>query len=121
MFKEKSKIALFLFLTLFILSKSLVLLHDFSHQNSLSFNSTKSLDNQSFLAKIFHENKKSGKNFNDCFLCSFLNFQNQISVSSKFFFAASAFVLIFAYRFFDSSKLSFLLNSFSSRAPPFIS
>ncbi len=115
MFKKKSKIAILFLISCFILSKSLLLLHGFSHQN---FTNIAAIEDQNFLTKFFGEHKKSGKSSDDCLLCSVLNLQNQISVIDSLSFAASCFLLIFAFRFFDSVKLSFLLASHHSRAPP---
>ncbi len=101
--KTKIKFLVLFLLAIFVIGKSLVLFHSFSHQNPLAQNHDL-------------EHKKD-----DCVLCSFASFQNQISFADFYCFAASGFMLIFALRFFNQNKLSFLLSSKSSRAPPRIS
>ena len=123
---EKSKIKhiarhflLPLLLLFFIASKSLSLLHVFSH-NSVETASAKVLQHdQNFFEKIiFSHEKKSAKNFDDCFLCSTANFQSQILLFSAVIFAAAIFYLTFFSRIFDRVKVSYLRSSSLSRAPP---
>ncbi len=121
MINQKHKFAILCLLTFFILGKFFVLLHSFSHSNQPS-NLILS-ENKNFIEKIIfsHDKNKSHKNFDDCVLCSFSNLQNQIFLTDNIFFFSSFFILIFALRFYNFSKLSYLLTSKLSRAPPFIS
>jgi hypothetical protein len=108
-----------LLLLFFIASKSVSLLHVFSH-NSVESASVKALQHdQSFFEKIiFSHEKKSAKNFDSCFLCSTANFQNQILLFSAVIFVAAIFYLTFFSRIFDRVKISYLRSSSLSRAPP---
>lgn len=103
---------------IFAATKIVSSVHSFSHQNS----QTKILQTDAgFFEKIFHGEKNSEKNPHDCFLCAAADFQNKILFSANFIFAAAIFYFIFSARKFSRVKLSYLLNSFSSRAPPVIS
>jgi hypothetical protein len=119
MLKTKFKILLLPLIVLFILGKSFVLFHGFSHYN-FSNKAELVLDESSFL-KTADKHQESQKKSHDCILCNFVNFQNQVLTTSIIALIVSDFLLIFALRFFNRAKLSFLLNSFLSRAPPVIS
>lgn len=108
-----------LLLLLFVASKSVSLLHAFSH-NSDETASVKVLQHdQSFFEKIiFSHEKKSAKNSDDCFLCSTAHLQNQILLFSAVIFVAAIFYLTFFSRIFDRVKVSYLRSSSLSRAPP---
>lgn len=82
-------------LTFFVVSKTLVAVHAFSHNQ---FSSAK-----------------------DCAVCDFVHLQNQIAPTSDLVFLATFFCAVFIFRKFDRVKLSYLLRSYSSRAPPVIS
>ena len=102
MLKAKLKFPLLLLVALLFLGNSFALFHSFSHDG--------------FVKKI--EKHQPKKTLNDCAICAFSNLQNQVFVSNDLAIIAVGFLLIFALRFFDFNKLSFLLNCFSSRAPP---
>lgn len=120
-------------LTFFAAERIFVSTHEISHQNQPNFLATsqvilqknsgqlKQEKNlyQSFFEKIFHSNKKVAKN--DCLICSFSSFQDKIVFAVNPFFFAAFFYLIFCARKFSRIKLSYLLSSFSSRAPPAVS
>jgi hypothetical protein len=102
--KVQSKFTKFLviaLLTIFVAAKTTALVHSFSH-HQINFSHEKSA----------HHN---------CEICAFANFQNQILSAPNFAFVAIAFCLIFLARKFNRVKLSFLLSSYLSRAPPVIS
>ncbi len=82
-------------LTFFVVSKTLVAVHGFSHDQ---FSSKK-----------------------DCAVCDFVHLQNQIAPVGDLVFLAAFFQAVFVFRKFDRVKLSYLLRSYSSRAPPVIS
>ncbi len=106
MLKNQSKflrIILLTLLTLFVVSKTIVVVHGFSHNQ---FGSVKILSNET--AK-------------DCQICDFVHLQNQIAPASDLVFLATFFCAVFAFRKFDRVKLSYLLRSYSSRAPPVVS
>ncbi len=104
-------------LMLFVLSKTVVLVHAYSHQENFAPATQKS-----FLEKIFFSHEKSSsKKAENCFLCAFSNFQNQISLAPNLIFSAAILYLAFALRKFDRIKLSYLLSSKAPRAPPVIS
>jgi hypothetical protein len=121
MINHKHKFAILCLLAFFVLGKFLVLLHSFSHIEPTK--SIVSLEEKSFFEKIIfsHSSNKTHKNFDDCALCSFSNAQSQIHLIDSFKLLISGFFLVFALRFFNFSRLSFLLTSHSSRAPPAIS
>jgi len=119
-FTAFAKIAL---LFCFVASASISLLHSFSHQVNTSVEGSVvkvSTHKENFFQKLIfsHNGKPLTKNFHDCFLCSFSNSQNQALISADLFFFTAAFFLVFALRFFDRVKLSYLLSSSYSRAPP---
>ncbi len=118
--KIQSKFAKFVtafLLMLFVLSKTVALVHAYCHQE----NSAPAIE-KSFLEKIFFSHEKSSnKKAENCFLCAFSNFQNQISLAPSLIFSAAIFYLAFALRKFDRIKLSYLLSSKAPRAPPAIS
>lgn len=109
-------VAVFL-LAFFVLSKTVALLHAYSHQENGAPTVTKT-----FLEKIFfgHE-KSSNQKSENCFLCAFSNFQNQISLSANLIFSAAVFYFGFTLRKLPRVKLSHLLSSKAARAPPAIS
>lgn len=111
----KQKLPIILLLTLFTLGQSFVLLHSFSHQKYFSIAKEK----QSFFQKIIfnHGDEKLVRPHHDCILLSFANLVNQI-LTADFSLIFASFYLIFARRYFDSLKLSFLLSSSFARAPP---
>jgi hypothetical protein len=114
MFKRKKQfrfLAIFLLL-LFVMGQGFSLLHSLSHQE---FGSAKTLQAE------FSKKSSDQKNSENCFFCSFANFQNQISFTPSQSFCVAFFCLAFAFRKFSREKLSYLLNSFYSRAPPALS
>ena len=119
----KSLVALTLIL--FVLSRGVFVLHEFSHHQfesskASSFNNLQ--PNQNFFEKLVFNHENSGnKKSENCFLCAFANFQNQILSVPNFAFAILAFGLVFLARKFSRVKLSYLLSSKAPRAPPVIS
>jgi hypothetical protein len=91
-----------LVLVLFIAGQGISLAHSFSHYEF----STK----EQPLKKHHSES---------CALCFSANFQNQIFANTALTFCLAIFYLTFFTRFFDRVKLSYILSSKSSRAPPF--
>jgi hypothetical protein len=61
------------------------------------------------------------KDFRHCAVCSFSNSQNKILVTTDVTFFAATFFLVFALRNFNRVKLSYLLTSYYSQAPPKVS
>jgi hypothetical protein len=61
------------------------------------------------------------KDFHNCALCSFSNSQNKILIAPEISLLVAAFFLVFALRNFNRVKLSYLLSSNQSRAPPKVS
>ncbi len=112
-------------LILFVSSGSLALFHAFSHHEIIADESAsikvQSLEKTFFAKIIFAHEKSAGKNSENCFLCSFSNFQSQVSLAPNLIFLAASFYLVFAFRKFDRVKLSYLLSSQAPRAPPVIS
>jgi hypothetical protein len=108
MFKLKiqskfTKLCAFFFLSIFVAGGSISLAHSFSHQSD-----------------VVSQEKTSHKT-HDCYSCSFSTFQNQISLTPNLAFYAAFFFVVFALRKFNRVKLSYLLTSKTSRAPPVIS
>ncbi|NBV06917.1 MAG: hypothetical protein EBS06_06765 [Proteobacteria bacterium] len=122
-----TKFLVALTLTLFVLSRGVFVLHEFSHHQlesakALSSNSLQLQSQQNFFEKLIFNHENSGnKKSENCFLCSFANFQNQTLATPNFAFAILAFCLVFLARKFNRLKLSYLLSSKASRAPPVIS
>jgi hypothetical protein len=143
--KNQTRFARFLtviLLILFVLSASLSLIHSFLHQNfewppqSLSFkissdsqsNNSKNADNvkkpdavlvRSLWQKIiFAHHASDNKKTSGCVLCSFHISQSQILALQNLTFDNALFCLFFAIRKFSRVKLSYLLTSRFSRAPP---
>lgn len=99
----------FLLLTIFVVSKMVVLIHSYSHQGGCH-------------KSIFSgQEDSSKKSVEDCLLCSFIGFQNQASFVSNVVFGTMAFCSIFALRYFDQVELFYLLSLKAARAPPVIS
>ena len=126
--KARSKISktlVIILMLLFVSSSSLVMLHAFSHNavSSSEITSSKTkVSHKSFFEKlIFAHDKSSGKKSEHCFLCAASNFQNQIFLTPNLVFATAIFYLVFALRYLDRTKLSYLLSSKAPRAPPVIS
>ena len=105
-------------LLLFVVSKFVSSAHGFSHLSGAASIKAASHD-QNFLEKLIfsHSQERSAK-IDHCFLCSFSNSQNQISLSPNLFLALTFFILIFFSRNFNRVKLSYLRSSSLSRAPP---
>lgn len=121
-----SKFFIILSLTLLVLGSSLATLHSFSHHEVASSKTTSlkkvaSLHKSFFEKIIFAHEKSSGKKSEHCFLCAASNFQNQIFLTPNLIFTTAIFYLVFALRYFDRIKLSYLLSSKAPRAPPVIS
>ena len=124
-----TKFFYFFLLTVFVFGKFTSFTHNLSHQNQVSFESLSinaASDNSDPFKTSHLQNKNLEKpsknsnntNFHDCLLCSFFNSQNHnIPLPNPILFLAS-FFLVFFLRAFDREKLSFLLSSNSSRAPP---
>ena len=114
-----SKCFLVFFLVFFAAYKSVVFLHSFSH---LSKEISISQGNEGGLLKqmIFGHSKNHHKNNYDCILYSAFNLQNNLLLSI-FDFAILSYFMIFFTRFFSRVKLSYLLSSYYSQAPPAIS
>ena len=125
--KVRSKISNLLIsalLILFVLSNSVAMFHAFLHRASNS-NEVKlikaELSHKSFFEKIiFSHNKSSDKKSEHCFLCAASNFQNQIFLTPNLIFATAVFYLVFALRYLDRAKLSYLFSLKAPRAPPVI-
>jgi hypothetical protein len=119
------KFFIILSLALLVLGSSLATLHSFSHHEVASSKTTSlkvtSLHKSFFEKIIFAHEKSSGKKSEHCFLCAALNFQNQIFLTPNLIFTTAIFYLVFALRYFDRIKLSYLLSSKAPRAPPVIS
>ena len=136
MFKEKAKyisknFLLPIFLVLFVAGRSVLLVHSFSHQEfDQGISGSKktqqvTIQDKNILEKIifFHSGNSSdsSKKAADCSLCALSNLQNQVLFSAVFAFAITAFYLAFISRDFNRVKFSYLLSSYSSRAPPQVS
>jgi len=127
-FKEKIKsifkyFLLPVLLVLFVVSRSLLLAHSFSHQEFKD--SKQSSHTQNILEKVIFshsgEAKDSSKKAAGCSLCALSNLQNQVLVFAAEIFAMIAFYLAFISRDFNRVKLAYISSSYSSRAPPVIS
>jgi hypothetical protein len=120
-----SKFFLALLVVLLVLGSSFAVFHSFSHCKTFSSKvSSLKIDSfqKSFFEKIAFANKKSSdQKPENCFLCAVSNFQNQTFLAPNLAFSTAIFYLIFALRYFDRVKLSYLFSSKSSRAPPVIS
>lgn len=114
-------------LIFFVLSRSILLVHSFSHQKIGHEHKVEqaAFSQQNILEKIifahFGDSSDSTNKAVNCALCALANFQNQILFSASLSFVIMAFYLAFISRYFDRNKLSYLLSSYSSRAPPRIS
>lgn len=110
-------------LVLFLISRSVLFAHSFSHQFQHSNNFV--IAENSILEKIvsshFANFTDASKKAENCSLCELWNLQNQILPTAVAVFVIAAFYLAFICREFNKVKLSFLLSSYSSRAPPAIS
>jgi hypothetical protein len=93
-------------LLLFVAGQFLSLSHSFSHHENV---------------KISKETPVEKHSKSDCVLCSFSNSLNQIIIFATTAFAVTYFYLAFFVRKFDRIKLSYLLTSNFSRAPPALS
>jgi hypothetical protein len=58
------------------------------------------------------------KDLHHCTICSVSNLQSQFLTFANPNFVAAIFFLIFALRNFNRVKLSYLLSSYNSQAPP---
>jgi hypothetical protein len=96
-----SKILIILLLTFFVVGKTISVAHSFEHGLKHSFSGD--LNNE------------------NCEICNFANAQSQLSITPNFKVILESFLLLILARKFDSIKLSYLLTSRSSRAPPVIS
>jgi len=94
-----SKILILLLLTFFVVSKTFVVAHNSEHS----------------LQHLASDNI----GYEDCEICSFANSQSQLVMTPNFMVVLTSFILLILVRKFDSVKLSYLLSSKSSRAPPF--
>jgi hypothetical protein len=108
MFKLKiqskfTKLCAFFFLAIFVAGVTISVAHSFSHQSDAA------------------SQEKTSHKTHDCYFCSFSAFQNQISLTPNLAFYAAFFFMVFALRKFNRVKLSYLLASKASRAPPVIS
>ena len=136
MFKEKAKyisknFLLPILLVIFVAGRSVLLVHSFSHQEfNQGINGSKkiqqvTIQDKNILEKIIFvhsgNSSDSAKKAADCSLCTLSNLQNQVLFSSAFAFVVMAFYLAFISRDFNRVKLSYLLFSYSSRAPPQVS
>jgi hypothetical protein len=135
-FKEKAKyisknFLLPILLVIFVAGRSVLLVHSFSHQEfNQGINGSKkiqqvTIQDKNILEKIIFvhsgNSSDSAKKAADCSLCTLSNLQNQVLFSSAFAFVVMAFYLAFISRDFNRVKLSYLLFSYSSRAPPQVS
>ena len=107
-------------LLLFIASKSVALLHSFSHSPLVTHEISSSENKNSFFSEIIfsHSQKQPAKNVEENCLWSAFNLQNQSNFFAALTFSFAAFSLIFFTRFFDRSKISYLFSSYLSQAPP---
>ncbi len=97
-----SKILIALLITFVVICKTAAVAHSSGHvfKNLISENSS---------------------NHEQCEICDGLNLQNQTLTTANFIVVLGSFILLILIRKFDSVKLSYLLSSKSSRAPPVIS
>ena len=120
-----TKFLVAILLILFAVSKSILLVHTFSHQEINAQESrlvaVSQLEQNFFEKIIFAHEKSTGKKSEHCFLCSFSNSQNQITLPASLFFCVAAFYLAFASRKFDRVKFAYLLSNSAPRAPPALS
>lgn len=121
MFKVKiksisGKFLLCLALVLLITSQSISLVHKISHDGALVSGK------ENIFAKIFfpHSTEQSSKTglADNCALCSVSNFHKQILFNVSLIFLGTIFYLTFFTRIFSRVKLSYILSSKASRAPP---
>lgn len=99
------------FLVIFIFSIFFANFHSFGHNFSKNFSKIEKIDG-------FFEKNQENHNIFNCSFCLSNNFHNNSFLALKITFSAMLFYMAFARRYFSSVKLSYLLNSFSSRAPP---
>lgn len=112
-----------LLLALFISSKAILFAHSLSHQfqHSNNFVTAENSILEKIISSHFANFADASKKAEDCSLCELWNLQNQIVPVAVTIFAITAFYLAFISRDFNRVKLSYLLSSYSSRAPPQIS
>jgi hypothetical protein len=112
-----------LLLVLFISSKTILFAHSFSHQ--FQHQDNVKISESSFLEKIisshFANFADASKKAENCSLCELWNLQNHILPTAATVFVIAAFYLAFISRYSNRVKISYLLSSYSSRAPPAIS
>lgn len=101
--------------------QTILLVHGFSHKitsDEVGFVQVE----KSFLEKafFFHDENKSQtkQDIKNCSLLSLLNSQKQLLLYPALFAAIMVFYLSFFRRSFDKVKLSYLISSYSVRAPP---
>ena len=112
-----------IFLVLFVTCKAVLFFHSFSHQLPVK-NYVINVENniiEKIISTHFANFTDSSKKAENCSLCEISNFQNQLLPFTYLFLAILAFYLAFVSRDFNRVKLSYLLSSYSSRAPPQIS
>lgn len=110
MFKTKThpnflKLLLLAFLAIFIAGKTAFVVHSASHN----------------YAEVSGKNSPNEENSQNCEICSFLIYQNHITLVADLFIASTTFYLLILARKFNRVKLAFFLSSNCSRAPPVIS
>jgi hypothetical protein len=127
------KILVNFLLIFYVISSSFALAHSFSHQSSNAaevrnkeYQSKDSSSRNGFFLKALsshiskekNEGKKSAGNFSDCLILA-LHSSQKYSFAASFSLAAlMIFQMVFSWRKFNRVKISYLLSSFSSRAPP---
>lgn len=100
-------------LIFFVASSHISFIHNVTHHQETYQNTTNIAD------PILHNNvSDSSKEAIDCALCMLANYHSQILFSVTAPFIIMAFYLAFISRYFNKVKLSYLLSSYSSRAPP---
>ncbi|MBU6338445.1 MAG: hypothetical protein KGQ36_00505 [Rickettsiales bacterium] len=112
-----------LLLALFISSKAVLFAHSLSHQfqHSNNFVTAENSILEKIISSHFANFVDASKKAENCSLCELWNLQNQILPVALAVFTILAFYLAFISREFNKVKLSYLLSSYYSRAPPAIS
>ena len=110
-----------LFLACFACASISLAVHSFSHK----FSFLQKADSEAvFLVSensAAKNHQSPSHDLSHCALCFLSSIENNSIFAASIIFVAEAFFLFLIWRKFNRVKLSYLLASFSSRAPPFVS
>jgi hypothetical protein len=127
---SKNKFLTLLLIAYFVISGTVLVAHNFSHQIAKDFPGKIILnsENSALLKIIFSDGIKNdlhsgqkNQGPTSCDLCSLFAFNNQLLTTTLISYLILSCYFIRNFRVNDKIKLSYLRTSFLSRAPPFIS